>query len=458
MTALSALLKKFKLRNNKLHNNLICNAPFNTLFFSMTGEIYFCLKNKEQLLGKYPQNSIKEIIEGETITKLRTSFLKNNVMPGCEYCQEQISMGNHDSAFNQYSNISTIKNKVTIMEFELSNKCNLACVMCSAKYSSKIESAKPTIDIPYNEAFFEQLKPYLPDLVKASFRGGEPFLIPIYYKIWDYLLQHNPKVKIFITTNGTVFSPKIERYLLTKQFIISLSVDSFEKETFSKIRANGNFQKFSKNLNQYIELLNKKAINLSFCTCIMTENWAEIPTIFNFCHTNKISIHLNFVEGPSSLSLKYLSKNKLTEIIVFFKENIKSNDYNTTIYQSIITTLENWKNNQNFNDAIKKHSKISNMLEVKKIHKPNMILQKEIFFNTLHKQIPEELFINIKKNLLNNEKHFQINEDIEYFYILLNHLPMNFITDSIINKKIEDFSEIMKDFIEISKQKFIIYD
>lgn len=458
MTAISALLKKIKMHKNKMHKNLICKAPFNTLFFSMSGEVFFCLKNKEQVLGKYPQNSVKDIIEGEGIKKLRTSFLKDSGLSGCEFCQEQISMGNLDSAFNQYSNIPTKKDEITIMEFELSNNCNLACVMCSSIYSSKIKTDKPSSNIPYDEAFFEQLKPYLPNLSKASFRGGEPFLIPIYYKIWDELLLHNPKVKIFITTNGTVFSPKIERYLLTKQFNISLSVDTLKEETFSKIRVNGNYLNFSRNINQYIALLNKKIISLSFCTCIMTENWEEIPFIFQFCDKNKISIHLNFVEGPSKLSLKYLSKNKLTEIIEYYENNLNPSDYNTKIYQSIIITLKNWKNNQNSNDTIKKHSTISNMLEVKKIQNANFILQKEIFYNTIQKHIPEELFKDLEMNILNNEKHFPINEDIQYFYLLLNNLPINFLIDSIMNNKIENFSEIMKDFIEISKQKFIIYD
>jgi hypothetical protein len=97
----------------------------------MTGEVYFCLSNRVQIIGKYPQISIIEITEGLKVRNLRKYFIENSGMPGCEYCKEQISLGNYCAAFTQFSDVESKKGEIAVIEFELSNQCNLQCVMCS---------------------------------------------------------------------------------------------------------------------------------------------------------------------------------------------------------------------------------------------------------------------------------------------------------------------------------------
>ena len=71
------------------------------------------------------------------------------------------------------------------MDFELSNKCNLECAMCSGYFSSTIRANReqlPPLPMVYDQAFVEQLLPFLPHLTNAKFLGGEPFLVDIYYE------------------------------------------------------------------------------------------------------------------------------------------------------------------------------------------------------------------------------------------------------------------------------------
>src|SRR6185295_19977224 len=71
-----------------------------------------------------------------------------------------------------------------LMEFEISNVCNLECTMCTGFFSSSIRHNRehlPPIKTPYDDAFVRQLEPFVPHLKAARFLGGEPFLIRTYY-------------------------------------------------------------------------------------------------------------------------------------------------------------------------------------------------------------------------------------------------------------------------------------
>src|SRR5205814_4784152 len=95
-----------------------------------------------------------------------------------------------------------------IMEFCLENTCNLACVMCNSLLSSSIRKNEhlPPLKKQYDEHFADQLIPYIPYLKEAIFSGGEPFLIPLYYKIWEQMLDINPDITICVVTNGSTLN------------------------------------------------------------------------------------------------------------------------------------------------------------------------------------------------------------------------------------------------------------
>ena len=53
---------------------------------------------------------------------------------------------------------------------------------------------------PYDAAFVKQLEEFIPHLEEVKFYGGEPFLIEIYYEIWEKIMELNPKVRISVQT------------------------------------------------------------------------------------------------------------------------------------------------------------------------------------------------------------------------------------------------------------------
>lgn len=455
MKILSEIFNYLTLQSRKKQSNFACKAPFNTLFFSMSGEVYFCLSNRIQIIGKYPQNSIKDVVDGETRNELQKLFIKNNGMPGCEYCKEQIRMGNYNAAFNQFSNVPSKKGEITVIEFELSNQCNLQCEMCSENYSSMFQGNCKKIKIPYDDQFVYQITPYLRTLKKASFRGGEPFLISIYYKIWDKLLAQNKDVIIGITTNGTIYNSRVEKYLYSGQFHISISIDSLQKETFEKIRINGNFEQYIQNINNFLKLSKKGICGLSVCTCILINNWKEIPAIFQFCNKNKLNIRINYVESPFNVSIKSLPKNEIEAIFLFLNKNKNNNDYNIKIYNTILSILQSWaiknsqiKKPQKFND-------IYNLFLPLTISHSDLKMQKELFLKKIEKNTQaQHTEILYKLELLETELNKP--RDILFLYLTLNILPESLIIDKIIELTIERLKDKSVEIIEFCKQKTTI--
>jgi len=436
--------------------NFVCKAPFNTLFFSMTGEVFLCLKNHEQVVGTYPQNSVKEILESKKLQQFRLDFKAQNGLHGCEHCQEQIKLKNYDNAFNQYSNYTVRKDKITVMDFELSNRCNLQCIMCSEHYSSMFKTHENKDNSPYDDSFVEQITPYLNDLKKAYFRGGEPFLIPVYYKLWDKLLEQNKNVRIGITTNATILTPKIEEYLKSRQFYISLSIDTLVKETFNKIRVNGDFEQYIANIERFIHLSDIGVCKLNVCTCIMTINRFEIPSIFRYCNKHNLAVHINYVEQPHELSLQSLSENEMNDTLTFLTHQKIPFSLNSDVFKSMLSILNNWKKLPP--RIIKEEDKIDfiNAIQPAVFETSFFLKQKEIFYDKLLNHLTKEDYIYISNLFVEIEKHNLQDNRILYLYLLLNHLPTEFIINSINNFSEKELEEQSEKLIGISISKFKI--
>ena len=118
------------------------------------------------------------------------------------------------------------------MEFSISNACNLECVMCTGIYSSAIRAHReklPPTQKFYSDEFIESLRKYLPHLSWAKFLGGEPFLITEYYRIWEMMIEDAPLAKCHITTNGTRYNGRVEKFMNDLDFAFAVSLDGQPK-------------------------------------------------------------------------------------------------------------------------------------------------------------------------------------------------------------------------------------
>lgn len=319
-------IKKYNSKRPLIAKHLLCHAPFSSLNFAQNGDMTACCYNRKDVLGTYPQHSIKQAWEGNSAKELRSFMRGKQLGGGCEGCQEQIMSGNFlGSKAAYYDKYASLRHVLPlqpappkVFEFEISNICNLECVMCNGYFSSAIRANReklPKMHSPYDDAFIADVKTYLPYLTDAKFLGGEPFLISHYYEIWEAIIGINPAINVHITTNGTVLNKRAIACLEKMNAGIVISVDSLNKENYEKIRLNADFDELMKNIRWFIDYRNRKGLYLSFAVCPMISNRAYLADIIRFCNENDIYIHYNTVWEPKEECLRYTSGNSLQRLI-----------------------------------------------------------------------------------------------------------------------------------------------
>jgi radical SAM protein with 4Fe4S-binding SPASM domain len=337
---------------------VFCYLPFNSLTFSMSGRVYVCNYNKNILLGKYPENTIQQIWESDNAKKLREHLRHNDLEFGCNHCKFYFDKGKFTNlrplAFDKYSQHTTA-DFPRVMEFELSNECNLECQMCNGNVSSSIRKRKdklPPLPNPYDDAFVQQLVPYLPHLKEAKFYGGEPFLIPVYFQVWDKLAEVNPGCNIFLITNGTHWNNKIKSLVEKLNLDVAISIDSLQKERLEKIRQNAVFEKLMENIERFNGAMEAKGKTLSLSFTVQQENWQELPDFIRFCNNIKAQVYVSYLDSPKEFAISELSKDELEKIkqtllIEVFPETTALEKHNAQCLKDFLTYVQKYIDNEN---------------------------------------------------------------------------------------------------------------
>lgn len=334
---------------NKRSRKHLCNAPFNSLYFNVSGQGAPCWLTLDAQ-DNYPNKTIKEIWNSQKINSIRTAIENKDLEKHCNTCLQNIKNGNHTTVLSKlYDYEYQITDYPSVMEFELSNTCNLECVMCKGELSSTIRKHReqlPPINIPYDTEFVSQLVEFIPHLKEAKFLGGEPFLIDIYFDIWEKMIEINPKIKITITTNGAIYNERVKRVLEHLKCNIILSLDSVREETYQTIRLRGNFNKVILNLSYFLEYTKKYHTYMGISANPMKVNWIEIPEIVEFCNKKQVQLWLNTIIYPHAHAMWTMSSVDLEKAYKFLSEYTFNLDKNDSLISSNILHYQNFVQNQ----------------------------------------------------------------------------------------------------------------
>ncbi|MDP6410304.1 MAG: radical SAM protein [Planctomycetota bacterium] len=312
----------------------VCPAPNINLHFSQLGVVTACCFNRRHVLGTYPAQSMDDIWNGQPAAELRDALARYDLSKGCEKCEQQIEArdfgGSHAVFYGNYAVLTEQKRKLQgievppggpmpmRMEFNIHNACNLQCVMCHGLASSAIRTGREALvalPCPYDEAFVDQLEPFLPYAVETDFMGGEPFLIPVYVQIWERIARVNPDLQACILTNGTLLDDRIKSVLEGFNCWIHISIDSIVKETYESIRRGARYGDVMAHCRYFIDLMAKRGKSVVFRFCPMRLNWREIPRTVEFCNAEGVMLMFNQVDSPLALSLHTLPVEELREVV-----------------------------------------------------------------------------------------------------------------------------------------------
>jgi len=329
-------------------------APLVGMYFWSDGLIAACCYNREQAFGHYPKESLSRIWKSLVRKRLAVD-MANDILPdGCSRCAEQVMAGNHGGLLA--ARFDPLREHLVpgqdaesvlpvTLEFELGTVCNLECVMCDGWVSSAIRKnreRKPPLTSPYDPEFVRQLRPFVPGLRDVKFLGGEPFLNPLNFTVWDLLIELNPSARVHITTNGTVLTERVKHVIEKLKPVLTLSLESMVPENYERIRKGARFSVMRKNLDWMIEHGGLRSV----AVCPIRLNWRDIPGIVSFCNRRGLRVFFNTVWAPEDLALWSMRSEELKEIARYLSdaeidvtEDILTPAINADRYQGLIRQI-----------------------------------------------------------------------------------------------------------------------
>lgn len=297
-----------------------CYAPFVSMFFAPTGDVVACCETQATPLGNVANASLRELWNGPSFGRLRRAVAAGGLPPECSYCAWRIASGDFSGAtarhFDHFPVDGDAPEWPRVMEFSLSSLCNLACIMCNPDTSSTVRALAglPPRPAAYGDRFFAELREFLPHLHTAKFLGGEPFLAPESYRVWDMLAADGLRPHCVVTTNGTRWDARVEAALERLPMSVMFSMDGATRETLEAIRRNARFDELLRNAQRFADHCRSRGTTFRFLFSLQRRNWHELGDFLRMAEAMDVAVNLSPVVEPRECSLTALPPDELRTI------------------------------------------------------------------------------------------------------------------------------------------------
>jgi radical SAM protein with 4Fe4S-binding SPASM domain len=369
-------------------DTVLCTAPLTSILIDTNKGIRPCCYYEGHFLGNIKEQTISEIMSNEKWKKLKEQMYAKEWPTECLGCKK-IEDDSGRSLRHSYVGGGGIDiegwedEKLTILEFNGSNICNLACLHCHGGFSSKwvVERKKVTefakrydvekqerisnfrsivemtdnsryqannvMHVPDTELILNNLQHV--DLTKLRmliFKGGEPLLNAETVAVLEHLDSLNllGNLKVSVSTNGTYINDTIiELFKKCGNVQFLISVDGVG-ELFNYIRyGDAKFDTIEETLEVVNQLQN---VDISFNNTAMNYNAFDLLEIRDWAidmskKYDRVSPDVgfnNFVQSPIYLSMNTLSDETRKYLVDYYTKNsihdefkyvlnVLSNDY-----------------------------------------------------------------------------------------------------------------------------------
>ena len=298
----------------------LCNAPVTNLYFRTDGLAEPCwLQIGDGVTNKWsPENSLMDIWNSRFLSDLRSDLADGQLNGMCWQCKDCINQGTRPLAL-AYEDIEPNPGYEypVMLELELSNNCNLECVMCQGSLSHLIRKNRehlPPLPMAYDETFVDQVAEVVPHLKELRFNGGEPFTQQIVFDICERVYDLNPELRITIATNGTVLNERVKSHLERGNFHINISIDSLRKERYEAIRIRGDHDALMSNFEYFREYCDSRDRVISVMVNPMRSNWDEMGELMEWATDRDVHCWYNVVRYPLHSAIWNLPSSEIERI------------------------------------------------------------------------------------------------------------------------------------------------
>jgi len=365
-----------------INNDNFCIQPWIHLASWNDGNVPLCcIATPEQGLN-LNQQTPSEVWNSEQFKTARLMFLEGEKLPQCNSCWKEESSGikSHRIIENQIwqrklgteylENLiasthgdGSVDHKPIALDLRLGNTCNLQCVMCRPRDSSKwLQDSKKLASILVNPQvkgdwdykansisntdcfdWFERLETqnsldeFIGDIRHIIFGGGEPLLIKDHERFITKLVESgaSKNIELRYHTNGTIMNEKfISLWDNFKEVEIMVSLDDWGTRN-DYVRYPANWEVVSKNLDRLNETGNNIVVSLlttvhamniynlpDFAQSIIDRKWKKI------CKRNGGLMSIGTTHWPRYMSTTVLPKEVKDKIIEHWESftDLNNND------------------------------------------------------------------------------------------------------------------------------------
>lgn len=204
--------------------------------------------------------------------------------------------------------------KISVVNYHITNNCNYNCIYCFGKFNSK---EKLTID--EQKKIIDSIDQYFKNnhIVngRINFAGGEPLLSRDLNELIEYTCSKG--IKVSIITNGSLLTDEIIKLWSNKLSYIGLSINSLNVSTNQKLQCCCKGKTLSLNrIVQIGKLCNIYNIELKINTVVCKENYQEdLNDLYRLLKPSRIKfLQMTIVEEVNSNALELkISKNEFNE-------------------------------------------------------------------------------------------------------------------------------------------------
>ena len=195
--------------------------------------------------------------------------------------------------------LESLKTYPILLKIDVTPNCQLKCPVC-IHGADDVELQKQDFK---NKEMELDLFMRLADEVSGKtlafslYHLGEPLLNKNIYKMISYASSKN--INCYFTSNFSLKLSDKEIELMVESGVrqITVALDGFSQENYSKTRVNGNVEFVKNNLERVVKAKNKIGIKnlwITVQTCIFEHNKHEISLIEEFCKKIGIDDHRSF--------------------------------------------------------------------------------------------------------------------------------------------------------------------
>ncbi len=306
------------------------------------------------ILGNIRKQPFEEIWTGQKAKNFRHAHLHNeSQFSPCHWCHRSENEGRTNRRdefetrtghlFDQWvrpkEELEDPQN-INSLDIAFSNVCNLACTMCSSKYSTpwfeletKLKSqgfhrkSYKNVNVPFEDyrKNISGIFPYLNNLRYLFLKGGEPLLSRECLWFLDELVQRGlaGQIRLMLITNGTILNKKIlslfERFKVVE---VVVSLDA-EGDLFQYIRG-GDKAEFStvvENIQKFREIGENVRVVIS--PTLQAYNALRFYDLIKFSHSicNEL-VFKNWVIEPVYQSVVSLPEEVFPEVLSNLEKSI----------------------------------------------------------------------------------------------------------------------------------------